>query len=222
MDGSLIAALERGRLALSEGRLPMFDETPNPHVCRYCGHVVFGQPGYQCPDCGAPGATFQDFPPIYWLNALQPLAALEKLHQTPMDIANIVKSRRVKEPNLEESGSGWSLREAVAHLLDAEKVLNIRIKRMLDEDDPPLESLAVMDWAEDEKRHPSTLEEILGAYRRSRIDTLDTLDAIPLENWWRTGRHAEFGPVTICQQASYFAMHEITHLPQLSRARISE
>lgn len=217
VGNSLIQALERGRQALSEGRLPMVDETPNPFVCRTCGHVVVGQPGYQCPGCGAPGATMQEFPPVYWLNALLPQAALEKLRQTPMDVANIVESREESMSNPSVEDGGWSLREAVAHLLDAEKVLNFRVRRMLAEDDPSLESLAVMDWAADEGRHPPTLDEILGDYRRSRADTLATLEGIPLEDWWRTGRHAEFGPVTICQQASYFAMHEITHMPQVAR-----
>jgi hypothetical protein len=218
VDNSLIQAFERGRQALSEGRLPVVDETPNPFVCRTCGQVVVGQPGYQCPGCGAPGATLQEFPPVYWLNALLPQAALEKLRQTPMNVANIVDSRKESMSNpVVEEGGGWSLREAVAHLLDAEKVLNFRVRRMLAEDDPSLESLAVMDWAGDEGRHPPTLDEILGDYRRSRADTLATLEGIPLEDWWRTGRHAEFGPVTICQQASYFAMHEITHLPQVAR-----
>ena len=46
------------------------------------------------------------------------------------------------------------------------------------------------------------------------------LFALPYAAKWRSGRHAEFGTVTICQQASYFAMHEITHLPQITRARV--
>lgn len=33
----------------------------------------------------------------------------------------------------------------------------------------------------------------------------------------RTGRHEEFGVVSIKQQASYFAAHELTHLPQIAR-----
>ncbi len=42
---------------------------------------------------------------------------------------------------------------------------------------------------------------------------------MPLAYWWRTGRHQEFGAVTLRKQASYFAAHERTHLPQLARLR---
>jgi hypothetical protein len=38
---------------------------------------------------------------------------------------------------------------------------------------------------------------------------------LPLVDWWRTGRHEEFGVVTIRQQVSYFAAHESTHLAQI-------
>ncbi len=43
------------------------------------------------------------------------------------------------------------------------------------------------------------------------------LEAIPFADWWRTGRHEEFGVVSSKQQVSYFASHELTHLSQIKR-----
>lgn len=43
------------------------------------------------------------------------------------------------------------------------------------------------------------------------------LESIPFAEWWRTGRHEEFGVVSLKQQVSYFASHELTHLPQIER-----
>jgi hypothetical protein len=45
------------------------------------------------------------------------------------------------------------------------------------------------------------------------------LESLPLADWWRTGQHGEFGVVSIKQQVSYFASHELTHLPQIERLR---
>lgn len=45
------------------------------------------------------------------------------------------------------------------------------------------------------------------------------LESIPLRDWWRIGQHEEFGTVTLRQQVSYFASHEITHLPQIELLR---
>ena len=47
--------------------------------------------------------------------------------------------------------------------------------------------------------------------------TATLVQLLPLADWWRTGRHEEFGVVSIKQQASYFAAHELTHLPQIER-----
>lgn len=51
----------------------------------------------------------------------------------------------------------------------------------------------------------------------SRQEIIVRLDSIPFAVWWRTGRHEEFGVVSIKQQVSYFASHELTHLPQIER-----
>jgi len=59
--------------------------------------------------------------------------------------------------------------------------------------------------------------EIFETYQASRRDMLAKLEQLPLADWWRTGRHEEFGVVSIKQQVSYFASHEITHLPQIER-----
>jgi len=53
---------------------------------------------------------------------------------------------------------------------------------MLEEDDPPLEAKAVR-----------------------------TLEGLPVKVWWRTGRHTEFGPLTILQTVSCCTAHEGSH-----------
>lgn len=45
------------------------------------------------------------------------------------------------------------------------------------------------------------------------------LEQLPLADWWHTGRHQEFGVVTLRQQVSYFAAHELTHLSQIDALR---
>ena len=87
--------------------------------------------------------------------------------------------------------------------------------------DPSLESKAVFEWAMKEEEHQPTTGEIFDTYRASRQEVIARLESIPLAAWCRTGQHEEFGTVTIRQQASYFASHEITHLPQIEALRAS-
>lgn len=91
VDEGLLDAFRQGNRALSEGRIPSIEETPHPYVCRTCGHLVMGKVTEKCPTCGAWSDTFQWFPPIYWLEALSPLAALDKLRHTPLEIAALLE-----------------------------------------------------------------------------------------------------------------------------------
>lgn len=59
----------------------------------------------------------------------------------------------------------------------------------------------------------------MGAYQSAREDTVARLARIDSAGWQRTGRHEEFGRVTLIEQASYFAAHELTHLRQLEQLR---
>ena len=109
----------------------------------------------------------------------------------------------------------WSAVEVITHVKDADGVLNQRVKLLLDQDNPSLEFQAVFEWAES-RREASSISDILEAYMKSREETLQRLTDLPFANWWRHGPHQEFGEVTLLQQASYFAAHELTHVRQLN------
>ena len=114
---------------------------------------------------------------------------------------------------------GWAIRNVVTHFRDAQGVLDYRLDLFLKEAHPVLEAKAVWSWATNEAERPSTTLEIFETYKASRAETLSKLDEIPLADWWRTGQHQEFGVVTLRQQVSYFAAHEITHLSQIELLR---
>jgi len=61
--------------------------------------------------------------------------------------------------------------------------------------------------------------QIFQQLKASRFELLKRLQTMPMESWWRTGEHEEFGQVTILQQASYFAKHERSHLLQVRQIR---
>ena len=218
-DENLLAALRRGAAAMAEGRLPLIHETPHAYVCRTCGHIKIGEPADKCPTCGAWPTTFKRFLPVYWLDALEPFAALERLHQTPSDIAALLEGLSEAELRQQPEDGGWAIRNIVSHLRDAQGVLSFRLNLLLEQENPSLKSKAVFEWATKEEERPPTTQEVFDTYRASRQETIARLESIPLADWWRTGQHEEFGPATIRQQVSYFASHEITHLSQIESLR---
>lgn len=213
----MIAAIKSGVMRMSEGRLPLIRETPTPYVCRTCGNLTMDKPHASCPNCGAWKDTFKRFNPIYWLDAFDPFTSLEKLRQTPMEIARMLSGRSEADLNRAPDGGSWTVRNILSHLLDAQGVLNFRVNLMLTQENPELKSLAVFDWAINDQDRPAETMEILATYRDSRQETLARLESIPLADWWLTGLHQEFGSVTVRQQVSYFALHEISHLPSIAR-----
>lgn len=218
-NGDLLAALQRGAGALAADRIPSIVETPHPYVCRTCGHLVVGPVEEHCPSCGAWPATFQWFAPNYWFEALDPFAAIERLRQTPLEVAAALEALSEQAMDQDPREGNWAIRNVITHLRDAQEVLDYRLDLFAAEEHPVLASKAVWTWAtREEERQPAT-REIFEDYLATRRKILARLEALPLADWWRTGLHEEFGEVSLRQQASYFASHELTHLPQLAALR---
>jgi hypothetical protein len=215
----LLASFRRGVNAVAEGRIPSITETPHPYVCRTCGHLVIGAVTEKCPTCGAWPDTFQWFAPIYWLEALDPLAAMVKLCQTPLEVAALLEGLSDHAMTQEPPDGGWAIRNVITHLRDAQGVLDYRLELFLKEEHPILAAKAVWSWARKEEESPPSTQEIFEDYKATRLKILARLEILPLADWWRTGQHEEFGIVSIKQQVSYFASHELTHLPQIEKLR---
>lgn len=219
VNPDFVAALELGQEAMTEGRLPLIDEILHPHVCRRCGQSYLGEPSIPCPTCGDWPSTFQRFLPVYWLNELEPIAAQEKLRKTPEQIAALLKGLDEQVLSKKPEDGGWSIRQVVTHLRDAQGVLHARIKLLVEQDNPILTSQAVFEWATQEEGKPTATQQIFGTYWTSRKETITLLEGVPLKEWWRAGQHEEFGKVSLKQQVSYFAAHELVHLRQINVLR---
>ncbi|HMT21347.1 MAG TPA: DinB family protein, partial [Promineifilum sp.] len=219
VGADIVNAFLQGAGAMAEGRLPLYNLIPHPHVCRTCGHLLLDEPAAQCPTCGAWPGTYQRFMPTFWLEALEPPAALARLRQTPLEVEQLLTSLSETQMNQTPPDGGWAIRHVLIHLRDAQDVLAFRLDLFRQAENPALESKAGWTWAAAEDERPPSAQEIFAAYKASRSATVASLEQLPLTHWWRAGRHEEFGVVTLKQQVSYFATHELIHLPQLERLR---
>jgi hypothetical protein len=214
-QSALAKALRNTRSAIRENRTISQAEIPQVSVCRSCGEAYLGKPPVSCIDCGAHALTFRKILPIWFLEPLPPQQALKALASGMDEIKGLIEG--LSEDQLEyypEPGE-WNMREALLHLLVAQGLLAGRLDKMLEENNPSLAGAAA--WMlEDEE---GTGIQIFERLKESRNSVLEKLRSLPLESWWRTGEHEEFGQVTILQQASYFAKHERSHLLQVQQIR---
>jgi DinB superfamily len=118
-----------------------------------------------------------------------------------------------------EGGDSWSASEVVAHLIHAERTDWIPRARM------------ILQFGESQTFEPfnrrghvqesqgQSLPELLDAFARSRAQSLDqlrTLNPGP-DDLERRGQHPTLGSVTLSALLATWAVHDLTHLHQISR-----
>ncbi|HET7010962.1 MAG TPA: DinB family protein [Anaerolineales bacterium] len=184
-------------------------------VCRSCGTLMIAAIPDRCPGCGAWKLTFRVFLPVHFLEPLEPETALKWLKATPKILGELMAGLDAASISAPPAPGEWSMREAMHHFLLTEGLLSGRVRQLLEEDRPRL--VGVSAWAAEPEDSPA--EEMLARFRDSRRETVDRLAELNAEQWMRVGDHDEFGPVTLLQQASYFARHDHSHLAQVEAIR---
>jgi uncharacterized damage-inducible protein DinB len=209
----VLAALRTGFDAARDNSMTTWEQIGAVHVCRICGEMFVADVPERCPECSSHVLTFWDVPHVFYLEPLSPAqvtSALATMPETLKDIlADLAESQLAWSPAANE----WSIRDVLWHLLMADAVLAERSKKLLAEDNPSLAAQAVWTFENDAAM---TTSDLLSRFSQSRELTVARLQALQAEDWSRGGWHTEFGPVTLLQQASYFAKHERYHLPQIT------
>lgn len=215
LDPALLAALAAAESAIAAGEVPLIETAPDVYVCRVCGQVALGAPPGRCETCGAWPATFRPFRGIFNVDNPDPVASLDLLIAGPAVLDGLLADLSEEQLTAAPAPGAWSLQRSLQHLLDAQNLLGGRLERMLAEDDPPLAMEST--WA-----RPAAVQDtaaMYAGYCASRAATVARLEALPLRAWARTGRHTEFGRVTLLQQVGYFAYHELYHYPDFVEKR---
>lgn len=219
----LLAALAAAEAACRDGSTLSLADAPPAHTCRACGElfVALDPPG-TCPRCEAPALSFREHLPVWYLEPADPATILEALSATPVRVRDALVSRDDAVLSVPPSPGEWSARDTLEHLLFTEQLLEERLSRLVDEDDPDLRARAM--WAEtttSDEGSAATGEPasvLLARYLSLRTATLGRLRGLDPLQWHRSGRHPEWGRVTVLGQAAYFARHEASHLAQLVAA----
>lgn len=210
----VITALVIARKAVRESRTIQFEQIPQVHVCRSCGFIVLGDAPVQCRRCGAFELTFREFPAVHYLVPLPPAQALDALEAVPELLHALIDSLSDDLLALAPAPGEWSIEETLQHFDATGHLLDYRVRRMLAEPHPLLKAVSVP-----KGENATAARDILATWEASRLALVELLRTIAQEDWFRTGEHQEFGPVTIVQQVSYFARHDHAHLTQIEHIR---
>ncbi|HZY42218.1 MAG TPA: DinB family protein [Anaerolineae bacterium] len=161
---------------------------------------------------------FETFPATFYLEPLPVPVILDQLARTPAWLDQLLDgvSNAQAAQSIDGVEGAWSPREAVGHVLDTQELIAQRVELFLQHESPDLTAKAM--WNKVESASLAVRDMAL-KFRQSRAAMLTRLHAATPAHWTRTGRHTEFGPVTLQQQCGYFAKHEQWHMAQMTRLK---
>ncbi len=148
-----------------------------------------------------------------------PLDAMALLARTPTALDALLRDLP-KSWTLQDEGEGtWNSFNIVAHLVSGERTDWMpRVKMILESGESrvfePFDRLAHA-----REIQGKSLGQMLDEFARLRSENLSELRALNLrpEDFERRGRHPAFGAVTLSQLLATWAVHDLTHLHQISR-----
>jgi hypothetical protein len=113
----------------------------------------------------------------------------------------------------------WSACEIVQHLADSEMNSAIRLRRLLAEDRPIIQSYDQEDYAARFKYNERDLAPALEAFRGARATTAQLLSGMSDEDWKREGWHPESGLYSTEHWLKIYAAHAHNHAAQIRRLK---
>lgn len=144
---------------------------------------------------------------------------LSLLSRTPATLHALLKDLPEEWTLQNEGQDTWSAFDIVGHLIHGERTDWMpRAKMILQFGETrafePFDRLA-----QERESQGKSLAELLNEFTRARSESLSELRAWNLrpEDLERSGRHPAFGVVTLSQLLAAWAVHDLTHLHQISR-----
>ncbi len=214
-DTSVITALEKGLQAVREDCTVNYTDVPGVYVSRTTGEVILGEPP-EFTSNHDHRLGLREFKPIWYFEPMSPAECLNALEHNPDVIAEQISGLTTEQLLVAPAPGEWNMRELLWHLLQAQELVAARVEKMLTENHPSLEGMAVWAMKDDQAMSPA---DILERYCASREVMISRLKAIAPADWYRGGWHSEFGEQTVLSQATYFARHEMSHMPQFAQIR---
>ena len=144
---------------------------------------------------------------------------LDDVAQTPAKLRAAVNGLSDSQLDTPYRDGGWTVRQVVHHVPDSHMNAYVRFKMALTEDSPTIKTYEEARWAElpDTKATPLEVSLVL-------LDTLHDrwvrlLRSLTPEQWNRTYRHPELGPMTLDKVLALYAWHGPHHVAHITELR---
>ncbi len=141
------------------------------------------------------------------------------LRQVPDLIEEALHGLSDDELRRQPSPDQWSALEVCCHLRDYAQEEGIRVRRLVEEDEPALEAYDQEEWARERNYQGDDPARVRTALRAFWGGLAYQLEGLADEQWERGGTHSERGAVTVRSRADRQVAHAHAHLEQLTEIR---
>lgn len=144
---------------------------------------------------------------------------IDEIADTPTNLRDTVSRLFDAQLDTPYRPGGWTVRQVVHHLPDSHMNSYVRFKLALTEDEPTIKPYAEDRWAElaDTKATPIETSLTLLESLHSRWVTL--LRSLTPEQWKRSFRHPELGPMSLEKALAIYAWHGRHHVAHITSLR---
>ena len=149
----------------------------------------------------------------------QKQAFLEEIAQTPAKLRSAVAGLDDTQFETPYRPGGWTVRQVVHHVPDSHLNSYVRFKLALTEDEPTIKTYAEDRWAELPDNKATPVEVSLTLLDSLHDRWVRLLRSLTPEQWKRTFRHPELGPMTLEKTLALYAWHGRHHVAHITELR---
>jgi hypothetical protein len=143
------------------------------------------------------------------------------LHQTPSAVTQAITGLTRDQLRMREAPGKWSVVQVLQHLADSDLVWGWRLRMILAHDRPQIAGYDQDLWADRLNYADADPDEAKSLFTLLRRANLKLIDRATPADLTRIGVHSERGEESIEYHLGLYAGHDLLHLRQIERIRVS-
>ena len=144
---------------------------------------------------------------------------VDDIAQTPAKLRAAVKGMSDAQLDTPYRPGGWTVRQVVHHVPDSHLNSYVRFKLALTEDEPTIKPYAEDRWAELADTKSTPIDVSLTMLESLHDRWVRLLRSLTAEEWKRTFRHPDLGPMTLEKTLALYAWHGRHHVAHITELR---
>ena len=144
---------------------------------------------------------------------------LDEVALTPVNLRSAVKGLTEQQLDTPYRPGGWTVRQVVHHVPDSHLNSYVRFKLALTEDEPVIKTYEEARWAELPDTKATPIEVSLTLLESLHDRWMRLLRSLSPEDWKKTFRHPELGPMTLEKTLALYAWHGRHHVAHITELR---